>query len=64
MMGRDGVFQIIEVDDGVPNPFGQNPLECVDFVVHPKALKLIPNPKHGDKRLSEEYREHRVLCIS
>ncbi len=55
LMGRDGVFQVVEVDDEVPNLLGQIPLEYLDFVVNPKAQKLIPNPEHGDKQMSEEY---------
>jgi len=29
--------------------------EYLDFVVDPKGRKLIPNPEHGDKQMSEEY---------
>ena len=35
----------------------QTPLEHLDFVVDSKNRKLIPNPEHGDKQMSEEYRE-------
>lgn len=55
LMGRDGVFQVVEMDDDVPNLLGQIPLEYLDFVVDPGGQKLIPNPKHGDKQMSEEY---------
>ncbi len=55
LMGRYGNFDVVEVDDDVPNLLGQIPLEYLDFVVHPKAQKLIPNPEHGDKQMSEEY---------
>jgi len=55
LMGRDGIFQVVEVDNEVPNLLGQIPLEYLDFVVNPKAQKLIPNPEHGDKQMSEEY---------
>ena len=55
LMDRDGVFQVVEVDDDVPNLLGQIPLGYLDFVVHPRAQKLIPNPEHGDKQMSEEY---------
>lgn len=34
---------------------GQTPLEYLDFVVDSKNQKLIPNPEHGDKQMSEEY---------
>ena len=55
VMGRDGVFQVVEVDDEVPNLLGQIPLEYLDFVVDPRGQKLVPNPAHGDKQMSEEY---------
>jgi hypothetical protein len=54
-MGRNGAFQVVEVDDDVPNLLGQIPLEYLDLVVDPKGRKLIPNPEHGDKQMSEEY---------
>lgn len=41
----------------VPNLLGQIPLEYLDFVVDSKNRKLIPNPAHGDKQMSEEYGE-------
>ena len=55
LMGRNGVFQVVEIDDDVPNLLGQIPLEYLDFVVDPRGHKLIPNPEHGDKQMSEEY---------
>ena len=55
LMGRNGVFQVVEVDDSVPNLLGQIPLEYLDFVVDPRSQKLVPNPEHGDKQMSEEY---------
>jgi predicted aspartyl protease len=55
LMGRDGAFQVVEVDDDVPNLLGQIPLEYLDLVVDPKSQRLIPNPEHGDKQMSEEY---------
>ena len=55
LMGRNGVFQVVEMDDDVPNLLGQIPLEYLDFVVDPRGQKLIPNPVHGDKQMSEEY---------
>jgi predicted aspartyl protease len=55
LMGRNGAFQVVEVDDDVPNLLGQIPLEYLDLVVDPKGQKLIPNPEHGDKQMSEEY---------
>jgi len=55
LMGRQGAFQAVEIDDDVPNLLGQIPLEYLDFVVDPRGQKLIPNPEHGDKQMSEEY---------
>jgi predicted aspartyl protease len=55
LMGRHGAFEVVEVDDDVPNLIGQIPLEYLDFVVDSRAQKLIPNPEHGDKQMSEEY---------
>ena len=55
LMGRNGVFQVVEMDDDVPNLLGQISLEYLDFVVDPRGQKLIPNPEHGDKQMSEEY---------
>ena len=55
LMGRHGAFEVVEIDDDVPNLLGQIPLEYLDLVVDPKGQKLIPNPEHGDKQMSEEY---------
>ncbi len=55
LMGRHGNFDVVEVDDDVPNLLGQVPLEVLDFVVDPKGQKLIPNPEHGGVQMSEEY---------
>ncbi|MBI4662073.1 MAG: retropepsin-like domain-containing protein [Verrucomicrobia bacterium] len=55
LMGRDGNFDVVEVDENVPNLLGQIPLEHLDLVVDTKGRKLIPNPAHGDKLMTEEY---------
>ena len=55
VMGRYGAFEVVGIDDDVPNLLGQIPLEYLDLVVDPKGQKLIPNPEHGDKQMSEEY---------
>jgi predicted aspartyl protease len=55
LMARNGAFEVVEMDDDVPNLLGQIPLEYLDLVVDPKGQKLIPNPEHGDKQMSEEY---------
>ena len=55
LMGRNGTFDVVEVDDTVANLLGQIPLEYLDVIVDPSGRKLIPNPEHGDKQMSEEY---------
>jgi predicted aspartyl protease len=52
---REGEFQVVDVDETVPNLLGQIPLEYLDLVVDPKGQRLIPNPEHGDKLMTEEY---------
>ena len=53
--GRHGDFNVVDIGEDVPNLLGQIPLEYLDFVVDSKNRKLIPNPEHGDKQMSEEY---------
>ena len=53
--GRHGDFNVVDIGENVPNLLGQIPLEYLDFVVDSKNRKLIPNPEHGDKQMSEEY---------
>jgi predicted aspartyl protease len=55
IQGRYGNFDVVDIGEKVPNLLGQIPLEYLDFVVDPKNRKLIPNPEHGDKQMSEEY---------
>ena len=55
VMGRYGNFDVVDIGETVPNLLGQIPLEHLDFVVDSKNRKLIPNPDHGDKQMSEEY---------
>jgi len=55
VQGRYGNFDVVDVGESVPNLVGQIPLEYLDFVVDSKNRKLIPNPEHGDKQMSEEY---------
>jgi len=45
-----------------PNLLGQIPLEYLDFVVDSKNRKLIPNPEHGDKQMSEEYGDNELAA--
>jgi len=55
LMGRSGNFDVVDIDEGVPNLLGQIPLEYLDFVVDPKSQLLRGNPEHGDKLMTEEY---------
>lgn len=55
LQGRYGNFDVVDIGENVPNLLGQIPLEYLDFVVDSKNRKLIPNPEHGDKQMSEEY---------
>ena len=55
VQGRHGNFDVVDIGEDVPNLLGQIPLEYLDFVVDSKNRKLIPNPEHGDKQMSEEY---------
>jgi predicted aspartyl protease len=55
LQGRYGNFDVVDIGESVPNLLGQIPLEYLDFVVDSKNRKLIPNPEHGDKQMSEEY---------
>jgi len=55
VQGRYGNFDVVDVGENVPNLVGQIPLEYLDFVVDPKQRKLIPNPEHGGRQMTEEY---------
>ena len=55
IQGRNGIFEVVDLDEDVPNLVGQIPMEYLDFVVDPQGRQLIPNPEHGDKQMSEEY---------
>ena len=55
LMERSGNFDVVDIDEHVPNLLGQIPLEYLELVVDPKAQTLRPNPAHGDKLMTEEY---------
>lgn len=55
VQGRHGDFNVVDIGENVPNLLGQIPLEYLDFVVDSRNRKLIPNPEHGDRQMSEEY---------
>ena len=55
LMGRQGTFDVVDIDEQVPNLLGQAPLEVLDFVVDSQRRKLIANPEHGGIQMTEEY---------
>ena len=55
LLGRRGSFDVVDIDERVPNLLGQIPLEYLDLVIDPKSQTLQPNPAHGDKLMTEEY---------
>ncbi len=55
LMGRQGTFDVVDIDEQVPNLLGQVPLEVLDFVVDSQRRKLIANPEHGGIQMTEEY---------
>ena len=55
VQGRHGTFGVMGVGERMPNRLGNAPLLHLDFVVDSKNRKLIPNPDHGDRQMSEEY---------
>lgn len=55
MQGRFCVVDVVELPDDVPVLIGQVPLELMDWVVDPKAQRLIGNPAHGGEQTIELY---------
>ncbi len=55
ILGRDCPTDVMEVPDDVPVLIGQIPLEYLDFVIDPRAQKLIGNPAHGGEHVFELY---------
>lgn len=53
IQGRDCPTDVMEVPDNVPVLIGQIPLEYLDFVIDPRAQKLIGNPAHGGEHVLE-----------
>jgi predicted aspartyl protease len=47
VQNRYCTIDVAEVSEKAPVLIGQIPLEIMDFVVDPRAGKLIPNPAHG-----------------
>jgi len=55
IQGRSGHFDVIQLPDTRPNIIGQIPLEHLDWVVDPRARKLIPNPEHKRGEMADEF---------
>jgi predicted aspartyl protease len=55
IQGRSGRFDVIEVPDGLPNVVGQIPLEDMDWRVDLRNRKLLPNPKHKNGELCDDF---------
>jgi clan AA aspartic protease len=55
IMGRSCTMDVMEVPDDVPPLIGQIPLEHLEFVIDPRAQKLIGNPRHGGEHIYEMY---------
>ena len=55
IQGRDCTQDVIEVPDDCPVLIGQLALEALDFVVDPKAQKLIGNPEHGGEFMIDNF---------
>jgi predicted aspartyl protease len=52
---RTCTMDVREVPDDVPVLIGQFPLEQLDFVVDPRARRLIGNPAHDGEHIIEMY---------
>lgn len=55
LMKRKGTFDVVAVEDSIPNLLDQIPLEYLDFVVDPKTQKLLANPEHRGRMMTEEF---------
>ncbi|MCI0541835.1 MAG: hypothetical protein L0Z50_42100 [Verrucomicrobiales bacterium] len=55
IQGRQGLFDVVELPDTLPNIIGQIPLEHLDWVVDLRGRKLIPNPEHKHGELADEF---------
>jgi len=53
IQGRETSMSVMENDETTPPLIGYLLLEDLDFVADPKSQKLIPNPAHGGKWISD-----------
>jgi len=52
---RFATINVVEIADDAPNLLGRIPLLAMDWVIDEKNEKLIGNPEHDGKWMSEEY---------
>ena len=55
VQGRDCAIDVGEIGDEFPVLIGQVPLELLDWVVDPRAQRLIGNPEHGGEHVMEVF---------
>jgi len=55
LLGRNEEMSVMENDEQTPPLIGYVVLEVLDFVVDPRSQKLIPNPEHGGKWMTDLY---------
>ncbi len=55
IQGRTEQMSVMENDESTPPLIGYVVLEVLDFVVDPKANRLIPNPAHEGKWVADLY---------
>ncbi len=55
VQGRDCTIDVGEISNEFPVLIGQVPLELLDWVVDPKAQRLIGNPEHGGQQMIDVF---------
>lgn len=55
IQGRNEQMSVMENDETTPALVGYLVLEMLDFVVDPKAQKLVPNPAHDGKWITDMF---------
>jgi clan AA aspartic protease len=55
IQGRECTIDVADVPNDCPVLIGQIPLEMLDFVVHPRAQKLVGNPEHGGEHMIDAF---------
>ena len=55
VQGRDCIMDVQEIQGDSPVRVGRIPLLALDWVVDPVHRKLIGNPEHGGKWMTDAY---------